>query len=218
MSPIYAQAWRRTGQSIFISAGDDGAAGIIFNGSACVPGTSRNINELGGDPNVTQVGGTRFNPNFDASGNNVGHVPEAAWDDEISDPPNGGATGGGASVFYSKPAYQKGTGVPADGKRDVPDVALIASALHPGVFLGFISGGSCCKSDAVSAAPVFRRRLGRESPNSSRSSSTRGWEPSTRESTRWLTQGWPRRAFATSPPATTTSTVSRVSTPESAST
>ena len=40
------------------------------------------------------------------------------------------ATGGtgGASTLYTKPAWQTGTGVPADGKRDVPDVSLFASA------------------------------------------------------------------------------------------
>ena len=40
------------------------------------------------------------------------------------------ATGGtgGASALYTKPAWQTGTGVPADGKRDVPDVSLFASA------------------------------------------------------------------------------------------
>jgi len=51
------------------------------------------------------------------------------------------ATGGGSSnctaldssgncqagSFYAKPEWQKGTGVPADGKRDLPDVSLFAS-------------------------------------------------------------------------------------------
>ena len=32
-----------------------------------------------------------------------------------------------AGSFYSKPSWQKGTGVPADGKRDLPDVSLFAS-------------------------------------------------------------------------------------------
>src|SRR5208283_3099108 len=86
------------------------------------------------------------------------HVAEAAWDDESTDP-DGGATGGGASAFYLKPAYQKGTGVPADLKRDVPDIALIASNFHPGVFLGFISGGSaqigCCLGGTSLSAPAW---------------------------------------------------------------
>jgi subtilase family serine protease len=96
------------GQSIFVSSGDDGAAGITFDPAqqACVPASSRNVNELGADPNVTQVGGTGFNPVFDGAGKNVGHVAELAWNDES------GATGGGASVFFTKPRYQTGTGCP----------------------------------------------------------------------------------------------------------
>ena len=35
--------------------------------------------------------------------------------------------GGGASVVYTKPAFQTGTGVPADGARDLPDVSLFAA-------------------------------------------------------------------------------------------
>ncbi len=163
VSPIYAQAVATTNrQSIFISAGDDGAAGIIFDpiSNACVPGTSRNINELGADPNVTQVGGTKFDPNFDASGNNVGHVAESAWDDEITDPPSGGATGGGVSAIYPKPAYQKGLGVPVGGRRDVPRrCADRQRHIHPGVFLGFISSGTaaigCCIGGTSLSAPTW---------------------------------------------------------------
>jgi len=35
--------------------------------------------------------------------------------------------------FYAKPEWQKGTGVPVDGKRDVPDVSLFASGGWPDV-------------------------------------------------------------------------------------
>jgi hypothetical protein len=38
---------------------------------------------------------------------------------------------GGKSATYAKPSWQTGTGVPADGKRDVPDVALFASGGLP---------------------------------------------------------------------------------------
>jgi subtilase family serine protease len=161
VSPIYLQAASQ-GQSIFISAGDDGAASIILDTSTipprCVPGTSRNVNEMASDPNVTQVGGTKFDPIFDGAGNDVGHVAEAAWDDESSDPPRGGATGGGVSAIYSKPEYQKGPGVPAGGNRDVPDIALIASNFHPGVFLGFNNGGpaiGCCIGGTSLSAPAW---------------------------------------------------------------
>jgi subtilase family serine protease len=56
------------------------------------------------------------------------NIPEKSWNDT-----NGGtlsAGGGGASTIFGKPSWQSGTGVPADGKRDVPDIALNASPAH----------------------------------------------------------------------------------------
>ena len=38
------------------------------------------------------------------------------------------------SAIFPKPAWQTGTGVPADNARDIPDVAMIAWA--PYVFIG----------------------------------------------------------------------------------
>jgi subtilase family serine protease len=40
------------------------------------------------------------------------------------------ASGGGASIYYAKPSWQLTAGVPSDGRRDVPDVALNAAADH----------------------------------------------------------------------------------------
>ena len=68
------------------------------------------------------------------------------------------ASGGGASTFFSKPSWQTGTGVPSDGARDVPDVALPASADHDGYMVyttsgkqtaWYIFGGTSC------GAPTF---------------------------------------------------------------
>jgi subtilase family serine protease len=130
MDPIFAKAASQ-GQSVFISSGDEGAAGVVFNAGqgACLPGNSRNVNELSADPNVTSVGGTGFTPNFDGSGNDVGSVAESVWNDSGI-----GASGGGASAAFAKPSFQN-TGTPADGARDVPDVSLLGSPVHPGVFL-----------------------------------------------------------------------------------
>ena len=136
VSPIYVKAALQ-GQSIFISEGDDGAAGLVFSSGFCTPGSSRNVNELSTDPNVTAVGGASFNPNYDGSGNDTSVVTSTAlraWNEPNDGIADGGATGGGASAYYSKPSYQTGLGVPADGKRDVPDVSLIASPYYPGVF------------------------------------------------------------------------------------
>ncbi len=117
--------------------------------------TSAHVNDLGSDPNVTQVGGTGFNPTFDAFGNNAGHVAESVWNDSAG----GGATGGGVSAIYAKPSYQQGPGVPSGGQRDLPDVALIASPNNPGSFWGGTSSGlptsKCCIGGTSLSAPAW---------------------------------------------------------------
>jgi subtilase family serine protease len=69
-----------------------------------------------------------------------GVIPEQPWNDSQYAPtfatleqgasPSStsiAAGSGGASFLYAKPAWQAGTGVPADGQRDLPDVSLFAS-------------------------------------------------------------------------------------------
>jgi subtilase family serine protease len=100
-------------------------------------------------PNVTGVGGTEFSEgsgNYWSSSNNasngsaLSYIPETAWNDTSS--ANGlAASGGGASIFFTKPSWQTGEGVPKDGVRDVPDVALDASSEHDGYLI--CSDGSC---------------------------------------------------------------------------
>ncbi len=121
MASTFAQAASQ-GQSVFISSGDYGAAGDVFdvaNGS-CVPGNTPNVSELSADPNVTSVGGTQFTPIFNSSGNDQSWVAENVWNQSGQ-----GASGGGESAVFAKPAYQNGV-TPSDGMRDVPDVATIA--------------------------------------------------------------------------------------------
>ena len=120
MDPLFKQAAAQ-GQSVFVSAGDEGAAGLtLMSGNSCVVSSSRSVNEMSADPNVTSVGGTQFTPTY-SGGNDSGYATEQVWND------GSGATGGGASQFFAKPGYQTGSGVPNDGARDVPDIALIAS-------------------------------------------------------------------------------------------
>jgi subtilase family serine protease len=154
LDSLFAQAASQ-GQSIFISSGDWGAAGLAYDSStnSCVTGTTRNTSELAASPHVTGVGGTTFSPQFNASGNDtsvVGVAPggiESGW--------NG--SGGGASQIFSKPAWQTGTGVPNDSVRDVPDVSMIAWS--PGVFIGADSSGTavmqCCWGGTSLAAPLW---------------------------------------------------------------
>jgi len=142
------------GQSIFISSGDEGAAGVSLNstGNACIVGTTRNVNEMGADPNVIAVGGTQFSPVYDGSNNDVGNVAESVWNDAS------GSTGGGASAYFSKPAFQSGV-TPADGKRDVPDISYGSSPYSPGFYFGNDSSGSavitCCVGGTSIAAPMW---------------------------------------------------------------
>jgi subtilase family serine protease len=94
-------------------------------------------------PEVTGVGGTTFNQdpssnvtttywnasNTATGGSALGYIPEIVWNDTLA---NGflSAGGGGASTLFAKPSWQVATNMPADGKRDVPDISLSASADH----------------------------------------------------------------------------------------
>jgi subtilase family serine protease len=133
--PIFTEAAVQ-GQSVFVSSGDQGAAGIVFDPGPpprCVVGTSLNINELCANPDVTCVGGTEFNPTYDSKNRDISTVHDAlesAWNEV-----GVGATGGGESVVFSRPSYQVGTGVPPGTMRLVPDVSMIASLRMPGFYI-----------------------------------------------------------------------------------
>ena len=148
----YNQLFRQAnvqGQTILGPAGDTGA-------SDCDYGNTNGISTLGlavdfpaSSPYVTGVGGSEFNEaggayfgttNGAFQGSALSYIPEMVWNDDAA---GGGlaATGGGASSFFVKPPYQVGTGVPNDFSRDVPDLALTASANHDGYL--FCASGFC---------------------------------------------------------------------------
>src|SRR5437588_783231 len=56
---------------------------------------------------------------------------------------------GGGSIFFSKPSWQTGYGVPNDNARDVPDISLNASGAHDGYLM--CSLGSCVNGFRSSA-------------------------------------------------------------------
>ena len=114
------------------------------------------MNGAASTPYNLAVGGTQFSDigaeatywsasnaaNFSSA---FGYIPETTWNEscDFLQPlgpmncvffPNGNfstlAGGGGASRIYSKPIWQTGTGVPADGFRDIPDVSLAAASGH----------------------------------------------------------------------------------------
>ncbi|MBV9266922.1 MAG: hypothetical protein JO061_12205, partial [Acidobacteriaceae bacterium] len=87
-------------------------------------------------------------------GSALSYIPENVWNESAS---NGGsglwAGGGGASIAFTKPAWQTGPGVPADGMRDVPDVSLTAAS-HDGYIIDE-NGGLWTIAGTSAAAPSF---------------------------------------------------------------
>ena len=131
--------------SVFVSAGDSGAAGCDSPISAKATGGDA-VNGLCSTPYNVCVGGTEFNDTsnpslywsaIDVPGSQssaLSYIPEKVWNESGA---NGlYASGGGVSTLYAKPAWQAGAGVPKDKMRDVPDVALAAAA-HDGYLIYF---------------------------------------------------------------------------------
>ncbi|MGA9976728.1 MAG: S53 family peptidase, partial [Candidatus Sulfotelmatobacter sp.] len=151
------------GITVFVSSGDSGAAGCD-SASALTATHGRAVNGLCSTPYSVCVGGTEFNdlanPTLYWSPSNssgtqasaLSYIPEVVWN--ASGPDYGlWASGGGASAVYAKPSWQAGTGVPADGKRDVPDVAL-SSAGHDG-YLIYQNGELYVVGGTSAASPSF---------------------------------------------------------------
>jgi len=150
-----AQQANMQGQTITSASGDNGAAdcedpqttsavrGLAVDIPAAIPEvTGVGGNEFTGDSATCPSTGCPSNtapadPPY-WSGSGVGtdtissaleYIPEMAWNDTLdtTDNPQGflSASGGGASIYFMKPAWQAGTGM-----RAVPDIALNASPFH----------------------------------------------------------------------------------------
>jgi hypothetical protein len=150
LSALWQQAAAQ-GQTVFVSAGDNGSAGCDDPAPprvAAVQGLA--VNGFASTPWDIAIGGTDFYYSDYASGapsaatlwNSVNDanygslkapLPEQVWSDwfGFNAAPNPIETiyagSGGVSSIYSKPAWQTGPGVPSDGQRDLPDVSLFAA-------------------------------------------------------------------------------------------
>jgi subtilase family serine protease len=150
----WAQQANAQGQTISAASGDFAAADCDTSPTLPAQGGIA-VDIPGALPYVTSVGGTKFTGDADATvsgscaaatpfwaqsctptsgGTAIQYIPETAWNDTTV-ANNLDGTGGGASIFFSKPDWQTGTGVPTDGARDVPDVAFNASNTHDSYIL-----------------------------------------------------------------------------------
>jgi len=152
-----AQQANAQGQTIVSSSGDSGPADCDYSSDPNKPVTSAThgyaVDVPASLPYVTGMGGTEFSEgdatgatqywngtNNSNNGSAISYIPEMVWNDTATD---GflSASGGGVSTLFTKPSWQTGTGVPADGQRDVPDLALNSSADHDGYLI--CSRSSC---------------------------------------------------------------------------
>ena len=106
---------------------------------------------------MTGLAATGTATNATNGGSATGYIPELPWNETTSGGglDAGGAGGGGASSFFSKPAWQVGTGsgnTPNDSARDVPDISLNAASNHDGYI--FCSQGSCTNGFLTSSGQV----------------------------------------------------------------
>jgi len=148
------------GMTITAPSGQYGATDCDTGVASAVQGTA--VDFPASSPYITGVGGTEFNEgsgsywsstNGANGGSALSYIPEMVWNDD------GGsglaASGGGASLYFSKPAWQSGSGVPADSARDVPDVSLSGSAVHDAYLVcvaGSCTNGFANASGSVTAA------------------------------------------------------------------
>ncbi|MGB0006893.1 MAG: S53 family peptidase [Candidatus Sulfotelmatobacter sp.] len=145
----WAQQANTQGQTIMAASGDDGAADCDGAVTSATHGPA--VDVPAAIPEVTGMGGTEFfgdpastsaTTYWNATGSSddissaLSYISEEAWNDTAFNLTQSGGTiaasGGGASIYFGKPKWQTGTGVPADSKRDVPDLALSTSPDHDG--------------------------------------------------------------------------------------
>ncbi len=112
----------RGGSTLVAASGDVGAAGYRLDLDGFFAGPQ--VSWPASDPLVTAVGGTDLN--LDATGRSVG--PLTAWGDDS------GASGGGLSAVFGRPAYQRGLLPDMGDHRLIPDLA-VSGSIRDGVVI-----------------------------------------------------------------------------------
>ncbi|HXS76669.1 MAG TPA: protease pro-enzyme activation domain-containing protein [Terracidiphilus sp.] len=176
LEDVFQQAATQ-GQTILASSGDQGSTACSgdTNGLTQAQQTAPAVNYPASSPYVTGVGGTEISQAdstsstywASASGSDVltsatRYIPEVAWNDDSSQF-GLSSSGGGASAMFTKPSWQTGVaGIPNDGKRDVPDMALYSSPNLPGFLFctsdksDWVGSNSSGPAQAASCSSGFR--------------------------------------------------------------
>jgi len=134
----YMASLASAGVSVLSASGDTGA---YIQGAADEGEPNASVLQVTtptSDPSVTGVGGTTLN--LSATGT---VSTETGWS----------GSGGGTSAFYSRPAWQAGSGVPAGSMRLVPDVASVADPNTPALIV--FNGNSTSVGGTSWAAPTW---------------------------------------------------------------
>jgi len=171
------------GQSILAASGDTGSTACFDPGGSSTLTTVQQealaVNFPASSIYVTGIGGTEF-PSSDVAASNstywnqsggsdvvssaLSYIPEQVWnDDSASIGQQYGAQyalssgGGGASVFATRPTWQKGVpGIPSGTFRLVPDVSLDASADNAGYLYCTSDSSSWSSGQKASCNSGFR--------------------------------------------------------------
>jgi uncharacterized protein YkwD len=133
-----------TGHNYFFSSGDEGSSCDPTNSGT---GVDPYPDYPASSPHVTSVGGTKFNGLVGTS--NPG---ESAWAYCASCGPEG--SGGGYSAIFTRPSWQTGGSLAANGKRGYPDISSDADP-NTGALVCY-GAGSCGQFGGTSlASPVW---------------------------------------------------------------
>ncbi len=160
---MQATARQANAQGItWLAASGDSGASDCEGLDAAVAQNGLAVDSPASIPEVTGLGGTTFDEqggSYWASSNDVNsasalsYIPEKVWNENTTAGVLS-ASGGGASIFFPKPSWQVGSGVPNDPFRHVPDLSLSSSVYHTGYYV--FSGGSSAYYGGTSvAAPAM---------------------------------------------------------------
>lgn len=162
--PMYralAQQANSEGITWLAPGGDEGAADCEDT-DATIAQDGLAVDAPGSIPEVTSMGGTEFNEgsgNYWSNSNTanaasaLSYIPEMVWND-TSRGAGLSAGGGGASSFFPQPVWQTGPGIPNNGFRNVPDLAIASSPDHDGYYV-FTNGSTQIYGGTSFAVPTM---------------------------------------------------------------